>query len=276
MPELPEVECVLRGLEKSLCGERIQSVKVLRKESIASPSVRLFVKAVSGRAFAEFFRRGKYLLMRLDDQSGLACHLRMSGALVVKEDGGEKNRHLRVLFKMNSGKELHFEDMRVFGRLWYVKPAVSFAQVIPALTKMGPEPLTDLTAKYLAEKFASRRQAVKAALLDQELVAGIGNIYADEVLFLSGIHPQKKASDLKLKKLEQLVENIQLVLQQAIVAGGSSIRDYKNSQGVNGNYQNEAYVYGRYGLHCVICTASIKRAKVAGRSSHYCPRCQKR
>ncbi len=276
MPELPEVECVLRGLEKSLAGERIESVKVLREQSIACPSAKSFAKLVPGRVFSDFVRRGKYLLMSFDDGSGLACHLRMSGALVVKTKEEEKDKHLRVLFKMQSGKELHFEDMRVFGRLWFVKSSTKFQEVIPALNKMGPEPLTDLTHNYLQEKLATRSQSIKAALLDQELIAGIGNIYADEVLFLTGVHPQTRASDLSTAKLKKLVENIRFVLEQAIVAGGSSIRDYKDSFGVNGNYQNEALVYGRVGLSCTKCERKIERVKLAGRSAHFCPRCQRR
>ncbi|MBX9877877.1 MAG: bifunctional DNA-formamidopyrimidine glycosylase/DNA-(apurinic or apyrimidinic site) lyase [Candidatus Obscuribacterales bacterium] len=279
MPELPEVECVLRGLEKSLAGERIESVKVLREQSIACPSAKSFAKLVPGRVFSDFVRRGKYLLMSFDDGSGLACHLRMSGALVVKTKKSNKDKndkHLRVLFKMQSGKELHFEDMRVFGRLWFVKSNAKFEEVIPALSKMGPEPLTDLTHNYLQEKLATRSQSIKAALLDQGLIAGIGNIYADEVLFLTGVHPQTRASDLSAAKLKKLVENIRLVLTQAIVAGGSSIRDYKDSFGVNGNYQNEALVYGRVGLSCTKCGSKIERVKLAGRSAHFCSRCQRR
>ncbi len=274
MPELPEVECVLRGLEKALAGERIAEVVVLRTQSIAHPSAKQFAKLVPGHMFSEFVRRGKYLLMHFDDGSGMACHLRMSGCLVVKTKKEAKDKHLRVLFKMTSGKELHFEDMRVFGRLWYVKQGSSFAELIPALTKMGPEPLTDLSSKYLQEKFSGRRQAIKTALLDQALIAGIGNIYADEVLFLSGIHPQTPAANINAKRLQRLVENIQHVLNQAIIAGGSSIRDYKDSEGINGNYQNEALVYGRNGEACHKCGRLIKRVKLGGRSSHFCPRCQ--
>lgn len=277
MPELPEVECVLRGLEKSLAGERIESVKVLRDQSIAHPAAKSFAKLLPGRVFSHFVRRGKYLLMSFADGSGLACHLRMSGALVVKpKKATNPDKHLRVLFRMQSGKELHFEDMRVFGRLWFVKSSAKFAEVIPALMKMGPEPLTDLTPGYLQEKLAARSQPIKVALLDQELIAGIGNIYADEVLFLTGVHPQTRASDLSAVKLKKLVENIRFVLTQAIVAGGSSIRDYKDSFGVNGNYQNEALVYGRVGLSCSKCRCKIERVKLAGRSAHFCPRCQRR
>lgn len=275
MPELPEVECVLRGLAASLAGERIMQVEVLRAQSIAHPSAKQFEKLVPGHKFAEFVRRGKYLLMQFDDGSGMACHLRMSGALVVKTRKEARDKHLRVLFKMDSQKELHFEDMRVFGRLWYVQSGTSFQKIIPALEKLGPEPLTDLTVEYLQEKFSNCRRAIKAALLDQELIAGIGNIYADEVLFLSNLHPQEKAADINTKKLALLLNNIQCVLNQAIVAGGSSIRDYKNSQGVNGNYQNEALVYGRHGQACHHCGKTIKRVKILGRSAHFCPRCQK-
>lgn len=282
MPELPEVECVLRGLEKGLVGEKIAAVEILRSQSIAHPAAKEFAKSLLGCEFSSFERRGKYLLMTFANGSGMACHLRMSGALVIKtkKQLADKNfkadKHLRVRLKLSSGKELHFEDMRVFGRLWFVTAKQTFLQIIPALEKMGPEPLDDLSAKYLKEKLASRRQAIKTALLDQELIAGIGNIYADEVLYLSGIHPQTKASDLSLKKLELLVVNIRKVLQQAIIAGGSSIRDYKNSFGVNGNYQNEAFVYGRMGLDCSKCGKKIERVKMGGRSSHFCPRCQKR
>jgi formamidopyrimidine-DNA glycosylase len=164
--------------------------------------------------------------------------------------------------------------MRVFGRLWYKPADMSFEQVVPALAELGVEPLTDLTAAGLGQSLAKKKQAIKSALLDQTVVAGIGNIYADESLFRAGIHPLKPAGALKKPELERLVKEIKLVLLNAIEHRGSSFSDYKDADGVNGNYQNEALVYGRTGLKCRVCTMKIERLRIGGRSSHFCLKCQ--
>ena len=306
MPELPEVETVKRGLQLALAGDAIVAVEVLRDASIAFPDVDAFISALPGHKFGQVLRRGKYLLIELDRGAGLACHLRMSGRLIVREasESGAKAsktaraakaatkaattstksertaktirapQFLRVRIMLASGRELHFEDMRVFGRLWFKPKGKTFEDVIPSLVQLGVEPLESLTSAHLATAFNGKNQAVKTALLDQHILAGVGNIYADESLFLSGIHPTIAAGKVSDQQLNRLVENVQLVLSRAIESGGSTLRDYTDSSGVNGNYQNLAWVYGREGEPCRQCSSLIERIKLNGRSSHFCIQCQ--
>ena len=296
MPELPEVETVKRGLDKALKGDAIKSAEVLRAASIAYPEVDDFVRLVKGHKFGHVLRRGKYLLIELDKGAGLACHLRMSGRLIVRGESKESDikakatsktkaaakkttdrepKFLRVTFELESGRELHFEDMRVFGRLWYKPKGKTFEDVIPTLGELGIEPLEkEMDGKHLQKLFANKSQPIKTALMDQRVIAGIGNIYADESLFLTGVHPLTPAKDVKLPVLTKLAVNIKTVLERSIASGGSTLRDYSDSEGVNGKYQHEAYVYGREGLPCRKCGELIERIRIAGRSSHYCPHCQ--
>jgi formamidopyrimidine-DNA glycosylase len=275
MPELPEVETVCRGLQHKVAGDRIVAVKVLRKESVGSPSVKRFVTDLPGHRIEKVYRRGKYILINLDAGAGLICHLRMSGRFLIVEKDRAANTFLRIKLLLESGRELHFEDMRVFGRLWYVPAGETFEDVVPTLGELGVEPLTDLSPETLAALFKGRKQSVKGALLDQRNIAGIGNIYADESLFQAGIHPARSAGSLKRTELEKLAKTVKEVLNHAIILGGSTLRDYTSSEGVNGNYQNQAWVYGRTGEECRTCGKKIERMKIAGRSSHFCPTCQK-
>lgn len=306
MPELPEVETVKRGLQLALAGDAIVAVEVLRDASIAFPDVDAFIAALPGHKFGQVLRRGKYLLIELDRGAGLACHLRMSGRLIVREASESGARvskparaakaatkaatpatklakktktirapqFLRVRIMLASGRELHFEDMRVFGRLWFKPKGKTFEDVIPSLVQLGVEPLESLTSAHLSIAFKGKNQAVKTALLDQHILAGVGNIYADESLFLSGIHPTISAGKVTDEQLSKLVEKVKLVLSRAIESGGSTLRDYTDSSGVNGNYQNLAWVYGREGEPCRQCSSLIERIKLNGRSSHFCIQCQ--
>lgn len=276
MPELPEVETVRLGLARELPGERVLAVDVLRPDSIGFPDAEAFASRLPGHKFESVLRRGKYLLISLDNNAGLAAHLRMSGRLLIADKKRTPPRHLRVRIRLASGRELHFEDMRVFGRLWYIPPGKNFAEIIPALSQLGVEPLTDLTPDYLEKAFANRTQSIKAALLDQTLIAGIGNIYADESLFQAGISPLRSAKNLRRDELALLSSTIRMVLERAIELGGSSIRDYTDSLGVNGNYQHYSLVYGRQGEPCRQCTNPIERVRLAGRSTHFCKKCQPR
>jgi formamidopyrimidine-DNA glycosylase len=274
MPELPEVETVRRGLALTLPGRVIERVEVLRKESVACPKPAQFSRVLLGHSFLAVDRRGKYLLFRLSEGAGLACHLRMSGRLLLLSTPRADSQFLRIRIVLNDGLELRFEDMRVFGRLWYTSAAQSFDQIIPALAKLGPEPLDKLDGRLLVGLLRNKSQVIKSTLLDQNVVAGIGNIYADESLFKAGIHPKTKAGAITLPKAKRLAQSIQSVLHSAIEAGGSTVRDYTNSEGVNGNYQQRAYVYGRAGQLCRVCSMAIERIKIGGRSSHFCPGCQ--
>jgi formamidopyrimidine-DNA glycosylase len=277
MPELPEVETVRIGLQKHLVGDVFKSVQVLREQSVGYPSVAKFTKGLVKRTVIGVERRGKYLLIHLDSEAGLGVHLRMSGRLIVADKKHKPAEFLRVNIKLESGRDLRFEDMRVFGRMWYVPPGETFEDIIPALTRLGPEPLgKDLTAKYLLEAVKGRKQAIKTALLDQTLIAGLGNIYADEVLFQTGIHPLSTAGSMTKPDAEKIVVAIKKTLEQAIKLGGSSLKDYTDSQGVNGKYQHSAWVYGRAKQPCRVCGEPIERIKLVGRSAHFCSNCQKK
>lgn len=275
MPELPEVETVCRGLAKRLIGHKIEAVEVLRSASVAAPATGEFVKSLSGRRFEEISRRGKYIVCRLDKQAALVAHLRMSGRLLVTKCGAVKSSHVRVRMQLDSKQELVFEDMRVFGRLWFVDHMKNLEAVVPALAELGPEPLEELSASYLEKALCGKKMPIKAALLDQTVIAGIGNIYADESLFQAGIHPLTPAGQVSRAKLESLCQCIVAVLAAAIAAGGSTLRNYTGADGVNGNYQGQALVYGRTGQPCRSCDTAIERLKIGGRSSHFCRRCQK-
>jgi len=274
MPELPEVETVRRGLLTSLVGETIERVEILRRDSIAFPSPKEFAKLLPGHSFSNISRRGKYLLFELSNEAGLAVHLRMSGRLLLTDQDKGDGKFLRVRLVLNNRQELRFEDMRVFGRLWYVHPRSSFEEVIPTLKTLGVEPLEGLSAQTLRSLFKNRSQSIKSALLNQQIIAGLGNIYADESLFGARIHPLRPANTLTLAEIRGLATEIEKVLSKAIALGGSSLRDYTDSRGVNGNYQNDASVYGRHGQSCRVCGNSIKSLRIVGRRSTFCPICQ--
>jgi len=274
MPELPEVETIRRGLLKSLVGEEVAHVKVLRPDSIAHPTPALFTKRLPGHKFVDVQRRGKYLILNLSGDAALIVHLRMSGRLLLVKTKARPGKFLRVRIGLKSGRELHFEDMRVFGRLWFKGKAEALNQAVPGLSELGVEPLEGMSGADLTKLFKNKSQAVKSALLDQRLIAGIGNIYADESLFRARIHPQLPAGQVSKVQSERLAKEICAVLTRAIELRGSSLKDYTDSEGVNGNYQLDALVYGRDGQPCRNCGSAIKRVRIVGRSSHFCPKCQ--
>jgi formamidopyrimidine-DNA glycosylase len=274
MPELPEVETVRRGLLASLPGKQITAVKVLRPASVGAPDPLRFAKLLVGHTFNDITRRGKYILFHFDGGATMVAHLRMSGRLLISGHDKARAEHVRVRIVLNGGEELIFEDMRVFGRLWFVPKSQPVEKIVTGLATLGVEPLEKLDSAYLLAAFAKRTQAIKTVLLDQTIIAGIGNIYADEALHLAHIHPRKPAKDLTLPELKVLSKQIIEVLAQAIEMRGSSLRNYTDASGVNGNYQNRAWVYGREGQPCHNCGTEIERIKLAGRSSHFCPNCQ--
>jgi formamidopyrimidine-DNA glycosylase len=274
VPELPEVETVCRGLQRLVVGDTISDAKVLRSDSIAYPAPEQFVRSVRNHKIEKVWRRGKYILIDLDGGAGLAVHLRMSGRLMVVERKAPPERFLRVRMGLGSGRDLRFEDMRVFGRIWYVPKGKKFEDIIPTLQELGIEPLQDLDGKHLSRVLEGKKQAIKTALMDQRVIAGVGNIYADEALFRANIHPLRAAGSLQMKELNKLAEVVREVLENAIRARGTTLRDYRDSEGVNGNYQHSSLVYGRFGQPCKVCGREIERTKIGGRSSHFCTNCQ--
>jgi len=282
LPELPEVEIVRLGLNQLTSGKKIQGGEVLLKRTLAyPPSLTVFWQGVQGKIISNWQRRGKYLLAQLHDEQGkpagkLGVHLRMTGQLLWVEQTTPLQIHTRLRWFLEDNQELRFVDTRTFGKVWWIPPEVTPETIIQGLAKLGPEPLEDgFTLDYLTQILSKSQRKIKTLLLDQEAIAGIGNIYADEALFKSGIHPQAIASSLRGKQIEKLHQAIREVLQQGIEAGGTTFSDFINVKGINGNYGQQAWVYRRSGQPCRICGTTIERLKLAGRSSHYCPQCQK-
>ncbi|WP_298613212.1 DNA-formamidopyrimidine glycosylase [uncultured Thermosynechococcus sp.] len=276
MPELPEVETVRRGLEVVTLGQPIVGGEVLLARSIALPDrPQTFIESLRDRAFTQWQRRGKYLLATLSDDSCLVIHLRMSGQLLWLTTPQPPCPHTRVRWFLATGAELRFVDQRTFGRCWWIPAHCRPEQAIPTLATLAPEPLSEaFTVRFLAERLVHHRRALKTALLDQTVVAGMGNIYADESLFLSGLHPALPTHTLTTEQIARLHQVIRRVLKEGIAAGGTTIRTFVTPQGVNGHYGGQAWVYGRQGKACRVCGTTIERLRLAGRSSHYCPRCQ--
>ena len=276
MPELPEVETVCRGLNELTQGQVFQGGEVLLQRSIAHPaSVDEFWSGLKNSSITQWRRRGKYLLAELSSGGWLGLHLRMSGQLLWVKQTEPLAKHTRVRFFFPEEKELRFIDLRTFGRLWWVAPDVDLKTVITGLNRLGVEPFSpEFTPAYLSEKLKNRRCAIKTALLDQKVVAGIGNIYADETLFLAKISPLREASSLNTSEVKALHQGIISVLSTAIEEGGTTFNSFLNLLGVNGNYMGRAWVYGREGEFCRKCDTIIQRCKINGRSSHFCPLCQ--
>lgn len=289
MPELPEVETVRRGLNKVTLASTIQAAEVLLDRTIAHPDPTGFTAVLSGCQFVQWHRRGKYLLGELAragaDESKpanvqsagyLGVHLRMTGQLLWVPQSQPLQKHTRVRLLMAQGQELRFLDQRTFGQMWWVPPDREPAEIITGLQNLGPEPFSaEFSERYFAGQLHNRQRPIKNALLDQALVAGVGNIYADESLFLSGIHPKTLCSALKPKQIKQLRENVIKVLQDSIEAQGTTFSDFRTVEGINGNYGGQAWVYGQDGTDCKVCGTTIQRLKMAGRSAHFCPKCQR-
>lgn len=276
MPELPEVETVRRGLNQLTLQQKIKGGEVLLKRSLAYPvSVPEFWSQLEGAAIANWQRRGKYLIAQLSNSAFLGVHLRMTGQLLWVRQNDPLQKHTRIRIFMGEQKELRFVDIRTFGKVWLVPPQQEITEVITGLKKLGPEPFdSQFSAQYLAQKLNKTGRSIKVALLDQAIVAGIGNIYADEALFKSRIHPKTIAKNLNIAQVSSLHEAIIEVLQTAIDKGGTTFSDFLNLLGVSGNYGDSALVYGRKGESCHLCGAKIQRIKLGGRSSHFCPKCQ--
>jgi len=281
VPELPEVETVRRGLEQRTAGFRIARVEVCRHRTIASPAdPSCFIAALEQCQVGEWRRRGKYLLATLKQSDGTSggywgVHLRMTGQFLWLEQPGDCCRHTRVRLWNPEGHELRFVDIRSFGEMWWVPPGMEPTQVITGLQRLGPEPFSEaFSTHYLAKRLRGSTRAIKSALLDQTVVAGVGNIYADESLFQARIRPTTASGRLAREQIEGLRQALIQVLDASIGAGGTTFRDFRNLTGTNGNYGGEAWVYGRAGQQCRVCGHAIQRDRLSGRSSHWCPNCQ--
>lgn len=274
MPELPEVETVRRGLEKALLGKRIDGIKT-GTQRLRRPFPAQLQNAVSARVEG-LQRRAKYLLLKLDINQTIVIHLGMSGRLVIHpaQEKYTPAKHDHFVLTLQDGAKIVFNDARRFGLIDMVGDDVLAEHKL--FSHLGPEPLEkEFTAAYLAEYLKGKKISIKLAIMDQKCVVGVGNIYASEALYRAGISPKRAAKSIKKAEIEKLVPAIKRVLEDAIKAGGSSLRDYVQADGELGYFQHNFNVYDRAGEKCRKCGAAIKKITQGGRSTFYCPTHQK-
>ena len=272
MPELPEVETVARGLAQRVAGDIINTVWIGRKpEPLKSPA-RKIAALLEGSRIANVRRVGKHIVVDLEEdgqkpRGQWIVHLGMTGNLVLTSPDQQVPKHTHLIAQLASGRELRFVDPRRFGRL-------SVHRAESAFKAPGSEPL-DVDFESFARLFRGRKTPIKCALLNQRLLSGVGNIYADEALFRAGVRPRRRAAKVTREELRRLYEALRKVLSEAIAAGGSSISNYVDADGEEGLFQFDHRVYGREGEPCLSCRSPIKRVVIAGRSAHYCAHCQR-
>jgi formamidopyrimidine-DNA glycosylase len=272
MPELPEVETVVRDLQPRLVGRRLAEIRSSQL-TLRRPWRVEWNAALAGRRVEAVRRRGKWIVLDLDDRAALVVHLGMTGQLTVADGAAPQADHTHLVFALApDGGQLRFRDVRRFGSASYFAAPEQCAAFFAGVG-LGPEPF-DLKAAYWRERLTATTRCLKAVLLDQHVVAGVGNIYADEALHQARLHPARRADQLTAAEAERLRRAIPTVLRRAINRRGSTIRDYIGGSGLRGSYQNEFRVYGRTGQPCRRCDAAVARVRLAGRSTHYCPRCQ--
>ncbi len=279
MPELPEVETVVRGLRAAVVGDAIESVWIGPRHQPLKSAAAEIASTLEGSRIKDVRRAGKHIIIDLDRENApitksashqvtnfnhFIVHLGMTGQMVVARPDAEVPKHTHLIAKLASSRELRFTDPRMFGKL----------AVTHEFEPGGIEPL-DLTFEQFVPLFRKRKTPIKSALLNQQLLRGVGNIYADEALFRARVRPRRRAATLTRDELKRLYDAVRQVLTEAIAAGGSSVSDYVGASGEPGFFQLQHRVYGREGEKCVRCKTPIKRVVIGGRSSHYCPKCQK-
>lgn len=278
MPELPEVETVRRGLDQRVVGRRIEQVTVGRERAVRRTSPQAVIDGLEGTTILGTRRRGKYLLLSLDSGDEVMIHLRMSGQVRVEPTGTPRPPHTHVVMRLNDGNELWFVDPRTFGEVVVFDPG-NAAVEIPELARLGIDPITDrLSLAEFRAILRSRGRQLKALLLDQRSIAGIGNIYADEILHRARLRPDRPSNSLSPPAERRLHAAIHTVLIEAIDAGGSTLGDgqYIDLDGATGSYQDAHSVYGRAGQRCQTCGRGwIRSTTIAQRTAHYCPTCQR-
>lgn len=269
MPELPEVETYRRDLAPELQDRSVTAAQIFWPRIIAAPDVATFEREIVNEQFVQFGRRGKYLLLHLVSGKCLIIHLRMTGEIHIHAPSVKPDKHTHALLELNDGRHLHYRDQRKFGRLWLVD------EPDQVLYRLGPEPLEEtFTPDVLGQGLGNRKAAIKALLLDQAIVAGVGNIYADEALFRAGIDPRRPGGNLTDGEIASLHGEIINVLELGIKKRGSSLQNYVRLGGMKGDFQDDHLVFRKTGQPCPRCGTDIERVVVAQRSTHFCPTCQ--
>ncbi|HKQ04153.1 MAG TPA: bifunctional DNA-formamidopyrimidine glycosylase/DNA-(apurinic or apyrimidinic site) lyase [Blastocatellia bacterium] len=274
MPELPEVETVRRSLLTRLPGRTVTEIRVRDARLRVPVAEAQLHELIAGQRVTELSRRAKYLIIHFDNRSRLIVHLGMSGQLLLVSADVPFDKHDHVIFSLDGGLELRFRDPRRFGMV--VALAESELSDYAPLRRLGPEPLAaDFTPDYLFARSRGSKKPVKNFLMDQQVIVGVGNIYASESLFLAGIHPLRPAGQISRERWRRLTMAVRRVLRNAIRQGGTTLSDFRDSQGNAGYFQTALRVYGRKGEPCRTCRTSIRAQVIAGRSTFFCPRCQR-
>lgn len=273
MPEKPEVLTVVKVLKQKIIGKTITKVDVLWNNIIENPSVSEFKKQIKGQKILDITTRGKWIVMHLD-KNCLIIHLRMEGKFFFRDKKDPINKHEHVIFTLDSNEQMRFHDVRKFGKM-HLLSKDNYLNEVP-LRDMGLEYNDNhLDENYLKEKLSKKQIPIKTSLLDQGIITGIGNIYDDEILFLSGISPLRKSNKITKKECRKIIDNTKIVLNKAIQLGGTTIKSFTSSEGVHGMFQNELLVHGKKGENCPICNHKLIFTKINGRGTYYCHKCQK-
>lgn len=269
MPELPEVETVRRVLKKEVQGKQILSASVYWQNIIAYPEVGEFENKIRNQTIKNIERYGKWLMFELSNYY-LLSHLRMEGKYFIKDKDIQKTKHEHVIFHFDDGTDLRYNDTRKFGKMYLLNKDEVYD--VKPLSELGLEPWDKkLTKEYLKQKF--HKKPIKTELLDQSIIVGIGNIYADEILFMSKINPKNIAANLSKKDCQNIIDNTRKILSEAIENGGTTIKSYTSSEGVHGRFQSHLLVHTK--TDCPVCHRKIEKATIGGRGTYYCKICQK-
>jgi len=280
MPELPEVETIRRGLQKQIKNKQIKDIVINVDKIVKKPSLREFITKIKDKKIKEIDRRGKYIIIHLDSEDKLIVHLGMTGLLIYPYDNKItekeiKPKHNHLIFTFTDNTQLVFNDVRRFGKVYLI----SNINEIETLSKLGIEPLEDYFTEEVFIQILNKKKngKIKSFLMKQEFIAGLGNIYANEVLYRSNIHPLRPVSSLNKKEIENLYQQIKLVLGEAVKLRGSTVADeaYRDTDGKKGKFAKKLQVYARKGEPCIKCGHSIEVVRIEGRSSFICPQCQK-
>lgn len=273
MPELPEVENVKNNLKKQVLDKKIVGINIFYPALIEYPNIEEFKKNIINQTINDIKRRGKWLMFELD-QYFLLSHLRMEGKYLIRKKGDLVTKHELISFLFSDDTELRYQDVRKFGKMHLIKK--DEVNIRKPICELGLEPWDkNLTTNYLKEKFSSKKVPIKVSLLDQSIIVGIGNIYADEILFLSNINPLKKSNLLTGVELKKIIDNTRKVLEIAIKEGGTTIKSYTSSEGVTGHHQQNLLVHSKENMPCPVCNEKIIKIRVGGRGTYYCSKCQK-
>lgn len=273
MPEKPEVITVVNSLKPMLLGKKITGCNVCWDNIIAYPVSSEFKKQIIGQKIKDITTRGKWIVMMLDKDS-LLVHLRMEGKFMFRKKGENLSKHEHVELILDDDTSFRFHDVRKFGKMHLVSKDKVYE--VEPLNEIGLEYYDEkLTKEYLYEAIHNKNLPIKTVLLDQSIICGIGNIYDDEILFMSKISPLRKARDISLEECDVIIKNTRIVLEKAIKLGGTTIKSFTSSEGVHGLFQNELLVHGKGGQKCPECSLILEKIKVGGRGTHYCKNCQK-